>query len=714
MNASTIGSWILAGAVLASAGCTSQAKSTAAPGSEERDRTLAALQLKPSSGCDDLKGYLEASWLERLISPPIIYLRDGGGGPVALEGAVPADAAQALPDDVSQTNTQEAGVDESDFVKADRDGNIYAVRNGFLVVEQGFPPRDLREISRVDLGADGHAMYLDEPNRRLVVVASNRLSYPVPLAASDPAVILPEPVNPKIVLIFIDVADPAAPEITDRLSLDGYTVGSRRVEDRIHLVSRLWIPLPPVLEDNQPIRDLVARYQTALYEGRTDDADRLELEIRVAIHAAVSSLDVDALLPQAARVREGVESSLRLLSCGDVYRPEVQLDPGLLVVTSVDTDGGNPSAVGVMNNAWLMYASREHLYVSQSSGGWWWSGSEAQQTAVYKFGLSGGRPTYLATGRVDGWVKDQFSFSEYQGHLRVAATEDRVNPGTGQWEPVNHLVVLKDAGTGTLVATGSVRDLARGERIFAVRFLDDRGYVVTFRQVDPLFAFDLSNPSDPVLKGEVEIPGFSTYVHPIDRDHLLTVGRSGNNVQLQIFDVSDLANPRRTHQHVPSGAAFSYSGAEYDHLAFTYYGPRNLLVIPLVTSDAAADFSGLAAYRVSLAAGFTELGRVDHADLAKEAYCSEIQPDETWRSDACANGWYLWGAAPRRSVVMTSGDATYLYSVSDIGIKATAIDAPGVVLGRVLFPNAGPSWWEWYGILEGPAVVTGAESGGMG
>ncbi|MFZ5875068.1 MAG: beta-propeller domain-containing protein [Nitrospirota bacterium] len=714
MKASIVGLWMVAGAVLLATGCTSQPETTAGSGNERTDLALAALQLKPSSGCNDLKGYLEASWLERLISPPIIYLRDGGGGPVALEGAVPADAVQSSPDDVSQTNTQEAGVDEADLVKADRNGYLYAVSHGLLVVEQGFPPRELHEVSRLDLGADGHALYLDEPNRRLVVVASNRWSSPLPLAESDMAVILPDPTNPKVVLIFVNVADPTTPVITDRLSLDGYAVGSRRVHDRIHLVSRWWIPLPAVLEGNQPLLELVARYQAAVVAEKSADADRLKQEIRAAIHLAVESLDVASLLPRAARERGGVETTVALLSCGDVYRPDVQLDPGLLVVTSVDTDGANPSAAGVMNNAWLMYASPEHLYVSQSSGGWWWNGSREQQTAIYKFGLSGGPPTYLATGRVDGWVKDQFSFSEYQGHLRVAATEDRVNADTGQRDPINHLFVLKDAGAGTLAESGAVRGLARGERIFAVRFLEDRGFVVTFRQVDPLFAFDLSDPANPLLKGEVEIPGFSTYVHPMDRDHLLTVGRAGNNVQLQMFDVSDLAHPVRTHQYVPLGAAFSYSGAEYDHLAFTYYGPRNVLVIPLVTGDAGAYFSGMAAYRVSMTDGFAELGRVDHTDLAKEAYCSDIQSDETWRSDACANGWYLWGAAPRRSVVMTSGDATYLYSVSDIGIKATAIDAPGVVLGRVLFPNAGPSWWEWYGILEGPAEVTGAESGGVG
>jgi hypothetical protein len=190
-------------------------------------------------------------------------------------------------------------------------------------------------------------------------------------------------------------------------------------------------------------------------------------------------------------------------------------------------------------------------------------------------------------------------------------------------------------------------------------------------------------------------------VHPIDRDHLLTVGRVGGNVQLQIFDVSDLASPVRIHQHVPPGATFSYSGAEYDHLAFTYYAPRNVLVIPLVTADASFGtyFSGMAAYRVSLSDGFTELGRVDHADLAKEAYCTNVLPAELSRAESCAAGWYLWGAAPRRSVIMTGDEETYLYSVSDIGIKATEIEAPGVMLGRVLFPNLGAGWWSEIGVL---------------
>ena len=693
MKTNVVGSWVLAASLVLVAGCA--AKNDTTSGGESGVRVpLASLQLKPSAGCDDLRRYLEASWIEGFTSAPFYFSR-GGGGVSVTAGDGPT-AAGAAPDDVSQTNTQEPGVDEADRIKADRNGFLYAVSNGFLVVEQGFPPEALHELSRLDLGASGQALYLDEANHRLVVIASAAAPGPGPVVLSAAAPVLDVPHVPEVQLIFIDVSDPTAPSIIQRLSLEGFAVGSRRVGNRIHLVSRFWISLPKALQDNPTLQDLVDRYQAAVRDGRTGEIDQLKQDIRDVIHTAVGSLDVETLLPRAVHRVDTVDTNVPLLSCADIYRPEVQIEPGLLVVTSVDTDGGNPSAVGIMNNAWLMYATRDHLYVSQSSGGWWWSPSQTPQTAIYKFGLSDARPSYLATGSVDGWVKDQFSFSEYQGFLRLASTEDVLNRETGQWSSSNHLFVLEDRGDGALAAAGSVRGLAPGERIFAVRFLDDRGFVVTFRRVDPLFAFDLSDPAHPVLAGEVEIPGVSTYLHPIDRDHLLTVGREGGNVQLQIFDVRDLKHPTRQHLYVPPGAGFSFSDAEYDHLAFTYYAPRNLLVIPLVTVDVVNGdyFSGMAAYRVSLADGFTELGRVDHADLAHQAYCSDIPPGEFWRAEGCAQGWYLWGAMPRRSIVMTSGDATYLYSVSDIGIKATPIDAPNSTLGRVLFPNQGPLWWD--------------------
>ena len=143
-----------------------------------------------------------------------------------------------------------------------------------------------------------------------------------------------------------------------------------------------------------------------------------------------------------------------------------------------------------------------------------------------------------------------------------------------------------------LLVKGSVEGLAKGERIFSVRFEGNVGFVVTFRQIDPLFAFDLSDPVNPVLKGELKIPGFSTYMHPLQVDEqgtpefLLTIGENADEngvslgMQLSIFDVRDLSNPIRVEKHVLEGE-WTHSEALYNHKAFGYYPEHKLLAIPV-------------------------------------------------------------------------------------------------------------------------------------
>ncbi|MBI3607640.1 MAG: beta-propeller domain-containing protein, partial [Nitrospirae bacterium] len=266
MKTTVVGSWLLVAALALVAGCAAKNNDAASGGGEPGVPVpLASLQLKPSAGCDDLKRYLEASWIEGFTSALLSSSRGGGGAPpVAGDGPAGGVAASASPDDVSQTNTQEPGVDEADRIKADRNGNLYAISNGFLVVEQGFPPEALHELSRLDLGASGQALYLDEANHRAVVIASAATPGPVPLVLAAAAPISDVPYVPDVQLIFIDVSDPTAPSITQRLSLEGFAVGSRRVGNRIHLVSRFWISLPKALQDNQPLRDLIDRYQAAV------------------------------------------------------------------------------------------------------------------------------------------------------------------------------------------------------------------------------------------------------------------------------------------------------------------------------------------------------------------------------------------------------------------------------------------------------------------
>ena len=261
---------------------------------------------------------------------------------------------------------------------------------------------------------------------------------------------------------------------------------------------------------------------------------------------------------------------------------------------------------------------------------------------------------------------------------------------------------MSDTGGGSLDVVGSVTGFGEGERIFSARFMGDRGFVVTFRQIDPLFTFDLSDLANPTLMGEVEIPGVSTYIHPLDAAHLLTIGLDGDErglngrIQLQIFDVQDLAAPRLIHSHVPvfDAAGFVWSAAVFDHLAFNFFASAGVLTIPVQYRADKLDehFSGFAAFSVNVASGFAELGRLDHSDLAREQHCPD--PATGVSTVFCDDGTYLESANPRRAVAASFGGSTYVYTVSDVGVKASDADdfANPVAELPLTYPN---NYWWW-------------------
>jgi uncharacterized secreted protein with C-terminal beta-propeller domain len=253
---------------------------------------------------------------------------------------------------------------------------------------------------------------------------------------------------------------------------------------------------------------------------------------------------------------------------------------------------------------------------------------------------------YVASGTVAGSVKDQFSLDEKDDVLRIATTENRqyvsadgryvqpdfaspggpppVRPNT-----VNHVYTLGQDGPW-LDLQGTVGDLAPNETIYSVRFVENRGYVVTFRQVDPLFVIDLANPKNPTLTAALTIPGFSEYMHPLDPNHLLTIGRNASTtgrtqgLQLQIFDVTNALAPVVVHKFTYSAQEYGQSEAEYDHKAFTYFADKNLLAFPYFANGynqatgVSTMRSSLEIFRVDLASGFTKLGSIDHTPLVQK------------------------------------------------------------------------------------------------
>lgn len=704
---------VVAGA-LALAGCSSSGggdgSAPSAPTSRATPKSL--LAQSPFESCADFKTY----YAERLAQEYLTGYAYGGGcfgcEPAAVgEGTVDApndqDAspAPAAPDAervVTETNTQETGVDEADLVEADPDSaDLYFLsqQTGEVLVLDTSDPAAPRSRSRIALddGWLGNGLYLDVANNRLVVVKQKSyFAYPYAPAVSAGIATTDEAVGPGSIaadfvlgteLLFFDVSDPDNPIQIDRFASDGQLVGSRRVGDRIHLVTQFGFPPPSALREDDDFRALVGqRYPSALSDGDEDEIAVLEEAIRNAIRAAVDATPVAELLPEQ---RQG-DAPETTLACDAILRPAVDTRLGLLTITSIDTDGGAPATLGSINNAWGVYGSRDNLYLFQTSPGWWFDAGQRQQTAIYRFAVGDGLAQPGGVALADGLVNNSYQLSEFDGALRVAATEGRFDSPNQPFRQLNNLQIF-DAQSMEEIA--ALRDFVKEkprDTIRSVRFLGDRGFVVTFEQIDPLFTFDLSEPADPQLLGQVDIPGFASYIAPLGPDHLLTIGRAGgeggigvgNSYQLRVFDVSDLADPIPLAEEAPSlnNNEYAYSLAEYEPLAFQFLpdaGRDNagLLSIPAQISspDPGRALSGFLAYRIDPALGskaIAEYARIDHKDEQPGGGDRCPPQREALPPEGCDDFAPVIYNEPLRSVIAREADgSSYLFSFSSAKLK---------------------------------------------
>ena len=702
MSVSHRGSFILvvtAAALIAGCGSGGDTGNSVADGAPLGATPREKLTPTETGSCDALKSYVSESIAESMLGSgwgrcPSCVVAFAEGAPIAADGA---DG-----DRFTGTNNQEAGVDELDRVEAGQDGHFYLLDGRHLVIALGSPAAQLREVGHLELTTDGYpsGLILDEMNDRLVVAVAGRSgerSARLALIAPDHAF------DPVVELLFIDVRDRTRPVVERRLAIQGYNLAVRRIGQRVHLVSHYTPTTPQALYADDRLRELQEKY-FSLTERDSGKGRDLAAEIRVRIAELIAPIEAADFLPTRwAASGETPYEEIPNPTCNGVATPEVNMAFALTSVTSVDTDGRDAHTLSLTNNAWQVYASRNHFYLLQGSGGWWWDENQRQQTAIYSIAVGDDPPAYRALGLVDGWVDSSFQLSEHEGYLRVATNRDEYDPVTDGRVQDNHLFVLRDDATGALAQVGAVNGYAPGERIFSARFLGKRGFVVTFRQIDPLFAFDLSNPRDPRLLGDVEIPGVSTYIHPLDEKHLLTIGLNGDDtgldwqMRLQIFDVQDLTAPRLIHAYVPEfgGGAGAWSAAVNDHLAFSYFPEAGTLTIPVQLWGRSYEesFSGFASYSVSTLNGFSELGLMNHGDLAHAAYCPESGAGSA--SVACDEGYYLEAATPARAIGAVIDGENYVFTISDVGVKAARGDAlsDAIAVLPLSYPN---DYWWWF------------------
>jgi uncharacterized secreted protein with C-terminal beta-propeller domain len=552
----------------------------------------------------------------------------GGEGDAAAPQAAPSAGADAP--EHSTTNVQEKGVDEPDLVKTDGK-HVFALANGALraIDVRGGSPK---VVDSLRLDGFGHEMLIH--GGRILVFTQGAV-YAQPQVADF------APTDPGTKLVEVDASDPSDLRVVRTLDVDGSYVSARLTGATARVVLASF-PRPIPLAD---------------VEGTTEQRRRAAIR-RTRLKTWVPSYKL-------TNARTGGSARRSLVRCRATRRPATFAGLGMLTVLTIDLSKSIApvDSDGLITDARTVYASPSSLYVASER--WFDPLPEsadqpppAGRTTIHRFDTrDGDHTTFRSSGDVRGHLLNQWSLSEHRGHLRVATTEQPQwwNGGTRD-DSESFVTVLRESG-GVLGRVGAIGGLGLGERIYAVRFIEDRGYVVTFRQVDPLYVLSLADPQKPSVAGELKILGYSAYLHPIGDDLLLGIGQDATEegrlegTQLSVFDVSDPAKPARLHQRALGSG--SSSEAEYDHHAFLWWPPAGLAVVPLQIhpqQQGGEQFTGAIGFRAG-AKGIDEAGRVSHPG---------------------SNGF---DPPVRRALVI--GDR--LFTVSDAGIRATHLATFGDV-----------------------------------
>jgi uncharacterized secreted protein with C-terminal beta-propeller domain len=386
--------------------------------------------------------------------------------------------------------------------------------------------------------------------------------------------------------------------------------------------------------------------------------------------------------------------------CSDFYLSNAPERLGLLTVATLDLSEPDkePARASIIGEPGVVYATAQNLYVASEHWWWWNAPGQEDHTYIHQFDISDPvQATYRGSGGVSGHIGNQFALDESNGYLRIAATttrrlEDESNNGW-QLEVGNHVAVLNAQG-GELTPAGDTGLLVAGEGIRGVRFLGNKGFVDTFRGIDPLVTLDLSDPINPHKVAELTMPGFDTYLQPIDENHLIALGTelpppdpiTGNvdwslrALQLSVFDVTDLLHPVRT-QELLVGTMYAWSEALYDHHAFNWYGARNLLAIPF--SDWLQ--SGTSDHWYDRFVSDVRIFKVDTG----VAPMGSLAMDDVYIQYGTGQWTYWYQPWVRRSVLATDqAGKDYVYAISDAGFRVAALSDLQHPLATALLPHA--------------------------
>lgn len=487
----------------------------------------------------------------------------------------------AVGPDYSRTNIQVQGVDEADTVKTDG-GYIYKITNNMVIVAKAYPAQEMKVVSTLNFGQEMQPVEMYADNKHLIVIL-NRNDYhgkEVNPADSGNRVrdkeIMPMPFSENSVIVLIyDLSDRTNLKKIREVEIDGRYVSSRKIENNLYLVNNRNIPVHLLKEQPELLT-------TPAYK----DSAEGEMIKRVGYE------DI-CYFPGSSEPNYLILAGINLQTLTD-KKTEIKtyLGSGQNIYCSLEN---------------LFVAVPQYKYEKPMEPAARGTGSRVkssvlpmpveEKTGIYKFGLQDGNTEYLGKGSVPGRILNQFSMDESKGYFRIATTDQEYTPNGVKMN--NHLFIL-DQG---MKVAGKIENIAPGEKIYSVRFLGDRGYLVTFKTVDPLFVLDLKDPQNPSILGELKIPGYSNYLHPYDENHLIGFGKETVEVEephwsgqgtvknayylgmkIALFDVSEVSNPIEKFK-VEIGDRGTDSELFWNHKALLFNKEKGIMAFPVTVYD---------------------------------------------------------------------------------------------------------------------------------
>ena len=546
-----------------------------------------------------------------------------------------------VPVDFSKTNIQVEGVDEPDVVKTDGT-YLYILANGKIFIIRAFPPGEATVLSKITATNNEciHTMFINNDHLIIFSAASR-----TPVEPQEQGSSWRNTISTTIITIY-DLKDRTNPLLVKQITIDGTFFDARMIGDYVYVISS---------ESSYNI----------YYEYNGNETLCVP---QITINEETKKIPCNQIY--YIDIPEPIDTMTHVLSVNintnDVDQKSFLLGQGQTMYMS-------------QNNIFLVYTKNEYIapIIGESYG------RNKETTTIHKISVNDGDISYAAQGEVPGRILNQFSMDEYNGFFRIATTIGYASKSANNIAQ-NNIYILDES----LQQASAIEDIAPGEQIHSARFIGDRAYLVTFKKIDPFFTIDLTDPYHPKILGELKIPGYSDYLHPIDENHILGVGKDTaepqgyyqdgtessfawyQGLKLAVFDVSDFEHPKELWKII-IGDRGTDSPVLSDHKAFLYDATKSLLVLPVNLCEISEEikaqsngytgsnygeftFQGAYVYRLTIENGFEYKGRITHRT-------DDIQNPTTTRS------WGYYGSSSDVSRSLYIGDV--LYTISNSMVK---------------------------------------------